>query len=130
MMQKKSFIQVNFAKFIEHQKLSIEYMKQVKQIKVNQKILLMNLNGARQTLLSRFFLCEPSEQAETFVSDLRVDMDKIRNSSDWKRLEHTIHHDTVVQDVTFVFVKISLEVNIVRNFVTNLFPNSHRFSPV
>ena len=28
-MQKKSFIQVNFAKFIEHQKLSIEYMKQV-----------------------------------------------------------------------------------------------------
>ena len=45
MMQKKSFIQVNFAKFIEHQKLSIEYMKQVKHIKVNQKILLLNLNG-------------------------------------------------------------------------------------
>ena len=24
-------------------------------------------------------------------------MDKIRNSSDWKRLEHTVHHDTVIQ---------------------------------
>ena len=63
------------------------------------------------------------------MSDLRVDMDKIRNSSDWKRLEHTVHHDTVVQDVTFVLVKINLEVNIDRNFISNLFPISHRFSP-
>ena len=72
---------------------------------------------------------EPSEQAETFVSDLRVDMDKIRNSSDWKRLEHTVHHDTVVQKVTFVLVTINLEVNLARNFITNLFPDSHCLSP-
>jgi len=58
---------VNFAKFIEHQKLSIEYMK----------------------------------QAETFVSDLREEMDKIRNSSDFVRFTRTFTELSKVKMVNF-----------------------------
>ena len=61
--------QVNFAKFIEHQKLSMEYMKQVP-----QSYYCLTFPGSNK-----------SEQAETFVSDLREEMDRIRNSSDFVR---------------------------------------------
>ena len=59
--------QVNFAKFIEHQKLSIEYMK----------------------------------QAETFVSDLREELDTIRNTSDFSRFTRSFETLSRVKMVNF-----------------------------
>lgn len=59
--------QANFAKFIEHQKLSIEYMK----------------------------------QAETFVGDLREELDTIRNTSDFSRFTQTFETLSRVKTVNF-----------------------------
>merc|ERR1719210_59443 len=41
------------------------------------------------------------KQAETFVVDLRVDMDKIRNSSDWKRFTSTFAELSKIKTVYF-----------------------------